>query len=793
MRYVVLGCGAIGGTVAAGLVRDGHDVLVSDADPAVVAAINENGLRIEGPIENFTAVVPAVLPADLPERLDCPVLVACKSQHTAAAAASLAGRMHGDGFVVSLQNGLNADQLAAVVGAERVVEAFVNFGADVTAPGVVLRGSRETFVIGEVDGTISDRVRAVAADIADANPTEDIMGYLWGKEAYGAMLAAIAVSDASIADGLEDPAYTPLLVAVAREVLDQAPVPPKGFDGFDPEDLEGSLAPLVAFNRRSAKTHSGIYRDLMVRHRPTEVPAHLGGLKGPMLRRVVELIGEIEQGRRTCERSNLDLLAAYERLERLGRPLNAVASVIGAPRRAADGPLAGRPVGIKDIIAVEGVPTRCGSPAGDPEPAAEDAELVRRLRTAGAEVFATTQCLEFAAGHANPEIGDTRNPHDPSRTSGGSSGGSAALVAAGVCDLTIGSDTGGSIRIPAAYCGVVGLKPTYGLLPVGGVFPLSHSCDHVGTLTATVAGARELLAATADRADLIGLARPEDLVGPVDVARLADLASLADPADLDDLDAADLADPADRADLDDLDDPADVADAGDPSAAAGPPATYTVGVLAAQLADPSVTPEVRDAVSAALARLEAAGWELRELTAPWLDELPAWEEVLSVIVAREASLVHSARDQTRYAEGTRALLSYGASIGEDRYAEASRRRDELAEAVEASLDGVDVLAGPTVGYQAPEEDPPFGVGDDSAEGRFTGPYNLTGHPAISIPVPISGLPAGLQLAGRRDQDLALLRVAAAAEALLAARNNARPPHDKLARSMTKESQTWQRR
>jgi 2-dehydropantoate 2-reductase len=748
MRYVVLGCGAIGGTVAAGLMRDGHDVLVSDADPSVVAAINERGLRIEGPIENFTVRVPAVLPADLPERLDCAVLVAVKSQHTAAAAASLAGRLHGDGFVVSLQNGLNAEQLAAVVGPDRVVEAFVNFGADVTAPGVVLRGSRETFVIGEIDGTISDRVRAVAADIADAKPAEDIMGYLWGKEAYGAMLAAIAVSDLSIADGLEDPAYTPLLVAVAREVLDQAPVTPKGFDGFDPEDLEGSLPPLVAFNRRSAKTHSGIYRDLMVRHRPTEVPAHLGGLQGPMLRRVVELIGEIEQGRRTCERSNLDLLATYERLERLGRPLNAVASVIGAPRRAADGPLAGRPVGIKDIIAVEGVPTRCGSPASDPAPAAADAELVRRLRTAGAEVFATTQCLEFAAGFANPEIGDTRNPRDPSRTSGGSSGGSAALVAAGVCDLAIGSDTGGSIRIPAAYCGVVGLKPTYGLLPVDGVFPLSLSCDHVGTLTATVAGARELLAATADRADLMGLAQPEDLAGPAEVAHLADLASLADPADMADLD--------------------------DPAGAAGPPATYTVGVLAAQLADPSVTPEVRDAVGGALAKLQAAGWELRELTAPWLDELPTWEEVLSVIVGREASLVHSGRDQSRYADGTRALLSYGASVGEDRFAAALQQRDALTEAIEASLDGVDVLAGPTVGYQAPEQDPPFGTGDDNAEGRFTGPYNLTGHPAVSIPVPIPGLPAGLQLAGRRGQDLALLRAAAAAERL-------------LARSTTKES------
>ena len=119
-------------------------------------------------------------------------------------------------------------------------------------------------------------------------------------------------------------------------------------------------------------------------------------------------------------------------------------------------------------------------------------------------MFATTQCLEYAAGFAHPEVGDTRNPRDPSRTSGGSSGGSAALVAAGVCDLALGTDTGGSIRIPAAYCGVVGLKPTYGLLPLDGVFPLSPSCDHAGTLTATVAGAADLLAALAGAASPSG-------------------------------------------------------------------------------------------------------------------------------------------------------------------------------------------------------------------------------------------------------------------------------------------------
>jgi Asp-tRNA(Asn)/Glu-tRNA(Gln) amidotransferase A subunit family amidase len=187
----------------------------------------------------------------------------------------------------------------------------------------------------------------------------------------------------------------------------------------------------------------------------------------------------------------------------------------------------------------------------------------------------------------------------------------------------------------------------------------------------------------------------------------------------------------------------------------------------AQLADRSVTPAVRDAIRAALAVLAAAGWRITELTAPWLDELASWDDVLAVIVAREAHLVHEDRDTSRYADGTRALLAFGASVSDTRYAAALGRRAELTAAIEASLARVDVLAGPTVGYQAPEQDPPFGAGDDNGESRFTGPYNLTGHPAVSLPVPAAGLPAGLQLAGRRGADAALLRVAAAAERLIA--------------------------
>jgi aspartyl-tRNA(Asn)/glutamyl-tRNA(Gln) amidotransferase subunit A len=288
------------------------------------------------------------------------------------------------------------------------------------------------------------------------------------------------------------------------------------------------------------------------------------------------------------------------------------------------------------------------------------------------------------------------------------------LVAAEVCDLALGTDTGGSVRIPAAYCGVVGLKPSYGLLPLDGVFPLSPSCDHAGTLTATVAGAADLLAVLAGAASRHGPGR-------------------------------------DRPGRD------------------GPP-TFTVGVLGAQLSDPSVTPPVRDAVRSVLAAFDAAGWRIKELTAPWLDQLASWEGVLAVIVAREAYLVHKDRDTSRYAEGTRALLEFGASVGSGQYAGALGRRAELTAAIEASLADVDVLAGPTVGYQAPEQDPPFGTGEDHGESRFTGPYNLTGHPAVSLPVPVTGpfaLPAGLQLAGRRGADAALLRVAAAAEHLIA--------------------------
>jgi Asp-tRNA(Asn)/Glu-tRNA(Gln) amidotransferase A subunit family amidase len=175
-------------------------------------------------------------------------------------------------------------------------------------------------------------------------------------------------------------------------------------------------------------------------------------------------------------------------LDRLGRPLNAVVAAIPEPERAADGPLLGIPVAVKDMIDVAGHPRGNGNPEDMAGPAARsDAPVVQRLRAAGADVFALAALLEYAAGAQHPDLPEARNPVVPERTAGGSSGGSAALVGAGVCEAALGTDTGGSIRLPAHYCAVVGLKPSYGAIPVDGVQPLSPTLDHVGGIGADVA------------------------------------------------------------------------------------------------------------------------------------------------------------------------------------------------------------------------------------------------------------------------------------------------------------------
>ncbi len=722
----IIGAGAIGGTIGAHMIRAGHDVLLCDTDEAHVEAINRDGLHIEGPVENFTVRARAVTPDGLPAKLRH-VAIAVKSHHTAAAAEPLRNRLSEDGFVVSFQNGFTSELLAEVVGRDRVVTSFVNFGADLLAPGRIMQGNVGTFRVGEpFTSEITPRVRQLAAALPYAEPTGNILGYLWGKEAYGAMLYAGAVSDLSIADALEDPRWRPLVLAIAGEVLAQAPVKPEGFDGFDPADLEGSLERLVVFNRTSGKSHSGIYRDLVVRKRKTEVDHLLSDLAGPLTTYTGELIRAIERGERSCEVANLELLAAYERVERLGRPLHAVVQVLPAPLRAATGPLHGVPVAVKDLIAVAGVPRGCGNPtamAGTPSVA--DARVVSDLRRAGADVLATTALLEYAAGALHPKVPETLNPYDPSRTAGGSSGGSAALVAAGACPVALGTDTGGSIRIPAHYCAIVGLKPSFGALSVAGVEPLSPSLDHVGLLGADVAITARVFAALSGAP--LALSLPLALPLPL-------------PPTL-----------GDRA-------------TGHGEGRRAP----VVGVLSSQLESDLLTSEVAGALRNAVERLGAA-LRLVETGAGAFEEI---DTCTDDILLYECWQVHRERVEhapEQYGPETLRLLRTASTASRAAYDAALARRAELLAATEAAYDGVDVLLNPAAPFVAPPTTPPIDTPEGEAEGRFTRVFNVTGAPALVLPCGWSadGLPIGLQLSARRGADLELLAAAAEIERLLA--------------------------
>ncbi len=334
MRLLIWGAGAIGGTLGAYLIQAGHDITFVDRAADHVAAINQKGLTITGPIAEFTVPATAFTPTTLPGQWEI-VLLCVKAQDTAAAALDIAPRLSPDGFIVSVQNGLNELEIAAVVGREKTVGSFVNFGADYLEPGLILYGGRGAVVLGELDGTISPRIQAMHQTFLDFDPnaivTENMWGFLWGKLAYGAQLFATALTNESIADSLADPAYWNLYIALATEVLTVAiaqGITPEAFNGFDPHaflpgtarDVSlGSLDGMVAFNRKSAKTHSGIWRDLAVRKRRTEADAQLGpivaagkqaGVPTPLTAKVIELIHEIEEGQRPQQTSNLDELKA---------------------------------------------------------------------------------------------------------------------------------------------------------------------------------------------------------------------------------------------------------------------------------------------------------------------------------------------------------------------------------------------------------------------------------------------------------------------------------------------------
>lgn len=331
---LVWGGGAIGGTLAAYWARAGVPVTMVDIVEPHVEAARTRGITIEGPVEEFTAVVPAFTPSELQGRFDC-VVLAVKAHMTEPALASLLPHLADDGYVLSAQNGLNELTIARHAGAERTMGCFLNFGADWLGPGRILYGNRGAMVVGEIDGTTRPRTRRMHEWLRlfepDAILTENIFGFLWGKLAYGAMLFATALTNDSMSANFADPARRDLFIGLGREVIGLAQargIVPVGFGAFTPEAF-GSQAPpdaanavidwLADYTSKTAKTHSGIWRDLAVRKRATEVDAQVGmlvdlgrevGMRVPLLERLTALVHEVEAGRRPQAPETLALLRA---------------------------------------------------------------------------------------------------------------------------------------------------------------------------------------------------------------------------------------------------------------------------------------------------------------------------------------------------------------------------------------------------------------------------------------------------------------------------------------------------
>ncbi len=293
-------------------------------------------------------------------------------------------------------------------------------------------------------------------------------------EVCAALVVACATSNRPIADSLADPKYLDLMLTIANEVL---AVQSSQRVRFGPADYATLLNHILTLVR----TADGDFDSAISANEHPSDSDVMTTLCGPITDHARHLMEAINSGDRRADAANLDLLATYERTDRLGTPLNAVVALLKAPKRREDGPLHGVAIAIKDFFDIKGVARGHGNPSAMAGHVSDvDAPVVASLREAGADVYATTTMLEYAAVAMHSDIPEAMNPSDHTRTAGGSSGGSAALVGAGACEVSLGTDTGGSVRIPAHYCGVVGFKPSYDALSRDGVQPFAPTLDHVG-------------------------------------------------------------------------------------------------------------------------------------------------------------------------------------------------------------------------------------------------------------------------------------------------------------------------
>lgn len=318
---LIWGAGAVGGTIGAALARAGIQVQMVDVNIEHCKACSEIGLKITGPVETYLQRVPCVTPKNLTGTFHR-IILAVKGPSTADAVNDLVKHLPDDGYVLSAQNGLAEHYLSKRIGVERVMGGFVNFGVDWLGAGEILYGNRGAVVIGEVDGGIQMRTRAMQKLLQCFEPnvlvTNNILGYLWGKMCYGAMLFATALTGESMAKNFADSSRISTFASIGKEVIATAVaegVSPESFDGFQPlafmpdskpKDFVRCMAELAEFNSKSAKSHSGIHRDLAVRRRATEVDFQPGlvvkiaskhGVPTPLLKRLVGLIHEIEEGK----------------------------------------------------------------------------------------------------------------------------------------------------------------------------------------------------------------------------------------------------------------------------------------------------------------------------------------------------------------------------------------------------------------------------------------------------------------------------------------------------------------
>jgi aspartyl-tRNA(Asn)/glutamyl-tRNA(Gln) amidotransferase subunit A len=369
------------------------------------------------------------------------------------------------------------------------------------------------------------------------------------------------------------------------------------------------------------------------------------------------------------------------------------------------GPLHGVPVAIKDLIDMAGVPTTFASRAGSPRLAEIDAVLVRNLKQAGAIILGKTNLLEYAYGAVHPDFGQTNNPWDPRRTSGGSSGGSAAAVAAGLCFAAVGTDTGGSIRIPASYCGVVGLKPSFGRVSLEGVQALSPSLDHAGPLARSCADAALVL---------------EGMTGtPVHVQR-ADLSGL------------------------------------------------RIGIMHHPDADRFLQTEVQAHFDRVVGDLKRAGAYVRPMQVPELEmareTLIAIIEPEASLIHRDLLR----KQPADFSDITRAQLEAGFGVSAVDYLGALQVRERLTVEFQRVFENIDAILSPSVPWVAPAEDPPVGGEEGAGEMMYSGIYNLVGLPAVSVPCGMSseGLPSGLQIVTSWHKDELALSIGLALEVAL---------------------------